>query len=65
MVSASPVGMTLARAFQGISSAAVNVVGIALVKDTFAKEKTGQGMAYTSAATQIGLLLGPSVGGVL
>ncbi|KAI9698127.1 MAG: hypothetical protein M1836_004129 [Candelina mexicana] len=57
--------MALARGFQGFSSAAILVVGMALIKDAVGKERTGEGMGYSTVAIQSGLILGPSVGGIL
>ncbi|KAL8673776.1 MAG: hypothetical protein Q9224_007515, partial [Gallowayella concinna] len=57
--------MALARGFQGFSSAAILVVGMALIKDTVGKERTGEGMGYSTVAIQSGLILGPSIGGIL
>lgn len=53
------------RFFQGLSAAAVWTVGLALLSDTIAKEDIGQAMGYVAAATSLGSLLGPLLGGVV
>lgn len=65
MIATSPITMALARVFQGFSSAAILVVGMALIKDKVGKERTGEGMGYSTVAIQSGLILGPSIGGIL
>ncbi|TVY46939.1 putative MFS-type transporter [Lachnellula occidentalis] len=53
------------RFFQGLSAAVVWTVGLALLSDTIAKEDIGQAMGYVAAATSLGSLLGPLLGGVV
>jgi len=53
------------RFLQGLSAAVVWTVGLALLSDTIAKEDVGQAMGYVAAATSIGSLLGPLLGGVV
>ena len=58
-------GMAIARALQGVSSSAILVVGTALIKDSVSEERTGMGMAFTTAAIQMGLIIGPAFGGLM
>lgn len=58
-------GMALARALQGISSSAILVVGSAMIKNSVNADKTGMGMAFTTAAIQLGLIMGPAFGGLV
>ncbi|KAE8442556.1 hypothetical protein EG329_003043, partial [Mollisiaceae sp. DMI_Dod_QoI] len=53
------------RFLQGLSASVVWTVGLALLSDTMDKEKIGQAMGYTAAATSIGSLAGPLLGGVV
>jgi MFS family permease len=57
--------LLLGRFMQGISAAVVWTVGLALLSDTIEKENIGQAMGYIAAATSIGSLLGPLLGGVV
>lgn len=65
MKATSIIGMAIARALQGVSSSAILVIGTALIKDSVTKEKTGKGMALTTAAIQSGLIMGPAFGGLM
>ncbi|RDW79861.1 MFS transporter-like protein [Coleophoma cylindrospora] len=53
------------RILQGVSAAVVWTVGLALLSDTVEKEEIGQAMGYIAAATSIGSLAGPLLGGVV
>ncbi|KAL3424545.1 vesicular amine transporter [Phlyctema vagabunda] len=53
------------RFLQGVSAAVVWTVGLALVSDTVEKEEMGQAMGYMAAATSVGSLAGPLLGGVV
>ncbi|TVY75626.1 putative MFS-type transporter [Lachnellula suecica] len=53
------------RFLQGLSAAVVWTVGLALLSDTVGKEDIGQAMGYIAAATSLGSLLGPLLGGVV
>jgi MFS family permease len=64
-VGRSLVLLLLGRFMQGISAAVVWTVGLALLSDTVEKENIGQAMGYIAAATSIGSLLGPLLGGVV
>lgn len=55
----------LARLLQGISSGLVWIVGLALVADTVGEGKIGMAMAWISIALNMGLLLGPLLGGIV
>ncbi|KAJ5626783.1 MFS multidrug transporter [Penicillium herquei] len=57
--------LIIARALQGLSAAAVWVVGLALIADNVATERVGEAMGYTGIALTWGFLLGPSVGGIM
>ncbi|KAH7354983.1 MFS transporter-like protein [Rhexocercosporidium sp. MPI-PUGE-AT-0058] len=53
------------RFLQGLSASVVWTVGLALLSDTVRKEDIGQAMGYMAAATSIGSLTGPLLGGVV
>ncbi|KAL2070568.1 hypothetical protein VTL71DRAFT_13594 [Oculimacula yallundae] len=53
------------RFLQGLSASVVWTVGLALLSDTVPKEDIGQAMGYMAAATSIGSLSGPLLGGVV
>ncbi|KAJ5924558.1 hypothetical protein N7466_008745 [Penicillium verhagenii] len=53
------------RLFQGMASAVVWTVGIALLVDTVGKEGFGQAVGYVSMALSMGTVAGPLLGGVL
>ena len=54
----------LARAFQGLSCAAVWVIGLALIVDNIPQERVGQAMGHTTAGMTMGVILGPVLGGL-
>ena len=60
----SPVALLLARAFQGLSAAAVWVVGLAWIVDNVSQDRIGEAMGNTAMGMSMGYLLGPMVGGV-
>ncbi|KAK0119798.1 hypothetical protein ONS95_011230 [Cadophora gregata] len=53
------------RLLQGLSASVVWTVGLALLSDTVPKEDIGQAMGYMAAATSLGSLTGPLLGGVV
>src|SRR6478609_3747510 len=55
----------IARSFQGIATALLDVVGKALIVDAVAQERLGQYIGYTNAAETLGFTLGPAIGGPL
>ncbi|KAG9235842.1 MFS transporter-like protein [Amylocarpus encephaloides] len=57
--------LVVGRFCQGLSAAVVWTVGLALLSDTIEKENIGQAMGYIAAATSIGSLLGPLLGGIV
>jgi MFS family permease len=66
LTAGSSLGLLITGRFlQGLSAAVVWTVGLALLSDTIAKDDIGQAMGYIAAATSIGSLLGPLLGGVV
>jgi MFS family permease len=61
----SPAPLVIARFLQGLSTAAVWIVGNALIIDTMGKDQLGTAMGYVSMALTIGTLAGPAIGGVM
>lgn len=57
--------LIIGRVLQGLSASVVWTVGLALLTDTVSKDDIGQAMGYMSAATSIGSLSGPLLGGVV
>ncbi|KAL8698646.1 MAG: hypothetical protein Q9224_001756 [Gallowayella concinna] len=57
--------LLVARLLEGLSTAIVTTLGMALLNDVVGAEHIGQAMGYTSMALSTGLLLGPVLGGVL
>jgi MFS family permease len=57
--------LIMGRALQGLSAAVVWTVGLALLSDSIEREKLGAAMGYMAAATSIGSLAGPLLGGVV
>jgi MFS family permease len=57
--------LIVGRALQGLSAAVVWTVGLALLSDSIEREKLGEAMGYMAAATSIGSLVGPLLGGVV
>jgi MFS family permease len=61
----SPAAFLLARAFQGLSAAAVWIVGLALLVDTVGKDKIGQAMGIAGIAMTWAMMSAPVVGGFM
>lgn len=57
--------LVLARALQGLSAAAVWVVGLAIISENVVPERVGEAMGHTTIALTWGFLLGPMVGGLV
>lgn len=57
--------LLIARGLQGLSAAAVWVVGLAIVADNVPPERVGEAMGHTTIALTWGFLLGPMVGGIM
>ncbi|MCJ1465356.1 hypothetical protein MMC07_003974 [Pseudocyphellaria aurata] len=57
--------LLLARMLQGLAGAAVGVVGFALLAETVDKSRLRQAMGHVSLALNWGMLLGPSIGGLV
>ncbi|KAK9368905.1 major facilitator superfamily domain-containing protein [Lipomyces kononenkoae] len=55
----------LGRLIQGMSGAAVWVVGLALVTDSFPEENIGKMMGILSSSMSLAIFLGPLIGGVV
>jgi MFS family permease len=53
------------RILQGVSSAVVWIVGLALIADTVRTDDIGHAMGYVFLAMSLGLLLGPLLGGIV
>jgi multidrug resistance protein len=54
-----------ARLLQGVSAAAVWTAGIALIADVLPRDRHGSAMGMAMAATSMGLIVGPPLGGLL
>ncbi len=57
--------LLVARVLQGVAGAATWVPGMALIADHFPKEERGRAMGIVFAGANLGLLIGPPLGGVL
>ncbi|KAJ6015402.1 hypothetical protein N7540_009993 [Penicillium herquei] len=57
--------LVLARGLQGLSGAAVWVVGLAIVSDGVPPEHVGAAMGYTTIGLTWGFVLGPMMGGYI
>ncbi|KAJ5664672.1 hypothetical protein N7462_011485 [Penicillium macrosclerotiorum] len=57
--------LVVARALQGLSAAAVWVVGLAILADNVPPERVSEAMGHTTIALTWGFLLGPTIGGVM
>ncbi|KAL8794966.1 MAG: hypothetical protein Q9195_002548 [Heterodermia aff. obscurata] len=64
-ISKAPGLLVLARCLQGASAGIVYTVGLALLIDTVGRESLGQWMGFVMIGFNIGLLLGPMLGGVI
>ncbi|KAJ6099800.1 hypothetical protein N7467_001335 [Penicillium canescens] len=61
----SPAALVVARALQGLSAAAVWVVGLALIVDNVHESRIGQAMGSITLAMTMGGILGPMLGGLM
>lgn len=61
----SPAVLVTARALQGLSAAAVWVVGLALIVDNVHESRIGQAMGSITLAMTMGGILGPMLGGLM
>lgn len=57
--------LVIARGLQGLSAAAVWVVGLAIIADNVPPERISEAMGHTTIALTWGFLLGPMMGGVM
>lgn len=57
--------LIIARGLQGLSAAAVWVVGLAIVSENVAPDRVGEAMGHTTIALTWGFLLGPLIGGLV
>lgn len=57
--------LVTARVLQGISAAVVWVVALALMADTVSEEESGKAVGYVGLATSMGVLVAPTIGGVV
>ncbi|OQE41929.1 hypothetical protein PENCOP_c004G06521 [Penicillium coprophilum] len=57
--------LIVARALQGLSAAAVWIVGLSIIADNVPSERVGEAMGYTTVALSWGSLLGPALGGIM
>ena len=64
-ISKAPGLLLLARCLQGASAGIVYTVGLALLVDTVGRESLGQWMGFVMIGFNIGVLLGPTLGGVI
>lgn len=60
----SPIVMVVARGLQGLSAAAVWVVGLALIVHTVGKDGIGEAMGHATAGMTLGGMVAPILGGV-
>lgn len=58
-------GMVAGRILQGVSSAVIHVVSSAALLDCAPDDAVGQYLGYSGAATNLGFLSGPLLGGVV
>lgn len=65
MLARSLPGLIVARGLQGLSAAAVWVVGLAIIADNVPADRVGEAMGHTTIALTWGFLLGPTAGGVM
>ncbi|TQS34045.1 hypothetical protein Golomagni_05589 [Golovinomyces magnicellulatus] len=57
--------LVIARLFQGVSTAVIWTVGLALVIDTVDRKNIGQATGWTTVAQSIGVFSGPILGGIV
>ena len=65
VASTSPYMFLAARALQGVSGAAMGVVGLCLTIDTVGNDALAQPMGYSALALTWAILLGPMFGGIM
>lgn len=65
VIARSPAVLIIARSLQGLSAAAVWVVGLAIIADNVPQERVGEAMGQTTIALTWGFLLGPIAGGIM
>ncbi|MEX2535394.1 MAG: MFS transporter [Trueperaceae bacterium] len=53
------------RAIQGVGSAILTAIGLAIVTDVFAPEERGRAIGVTGAVLSTGVVIGPTLGGFL
>ncbi|RAL61556.1 hypothetical protein DID88_009595 [Monilinia fructigena] len=57
--------LALSRFLQGLSAAIVYTVGFALLADTVGSKDIGQWMGYVISSLNIGMLISPTIGGIM
>lgn len=57
--------LVIARSLQGLSAAAVWVVGLAIIADSVPSERVGEVMGQTTIGLTWGFLFGPLIGGII
>ncbi|KAJ6172311.1 hypothetical protein N7470_001378 [Penicillium chermesinum] len=57
--------LVIARSLQGLSAAAVWVVGLAIIADTVPQERVSEVMGQTTIGLTWGFLFGPMIGGIV
>ncbi|ESZ98618.1 hypothetical protein SBOR_0988 [Sclerotinia borealis F-4128] len=57
--------LALSRFLQGLSAAVVYTVGFALLADTVGPKDIGQWMGYVISSLNIGMLISPTIGGIM
>ncbi|TGO64722.1 hypothetical protein BCON_0006g00670 [Botryotinia convoluta] len=57
--------LALSRFLQGLSAAVVYKVGFALLADTVGSKDIGQWMGYVISSLNIGMLISPTIGGII
>lgn len=57
--------LVIARSLQGLSAAAVWVVGLAIIADSVPSERVGEVMGQTTIGLTWGFLFGPLIGGIV
>jgi MFS family permease len=53
------------RILQGLASAAVDVAGLALLRDGMGNDRLGEGLGYVGTGRMVGLMAGPPLGGLV
>ncbi|PQE22807.1 hypothetical protein CJF30_00008403 [Rutstroemia sp. NJR-2017a BBW] len=57
--------LSLSRFLQGLSAAVVYTVGFALLADTVGTKDIGQWMGYVISSLNVGMLIAPTIGGIM